>query len=66
MAARRQPRLNVPPYGSAIQQAVASGQLRRMKAVAKQAEAFLSRHGDISAALEALRVEIARLEKSRR
>jgi hypothetical protein len=36
-----------------------------MKAVAKQAEAFLSRHGDISAALEALKVEIARLEKRR-
>jgi Domain of unknown function (DUF1843) len=65
MAARKQPRLDVPPYGIAIQQAVASGQLRRMKAAAKQAETFLARYGDISAALEALKVEIARLEKSR-
>ncbi len=64
MAARKQPSLDVPPYGIAIQQAVASGELRRMKAVAKQAEAFLARYGDVSAALEALRVEIARLEKS--
>jgi len=35
-----------------------------LRAVAKQAEAFLARYGDVSAALEALRVEIARLEKS--
>ena len=52
----------VPPYGEAIQQAVASGDLTRMKAVAKEAEAFISQWGNIPAALEALRLEIAKAE----
>ena len=50
----------VPPYGEAIQQAVASGDLARMKTVAKEAEAFISQWGNIPAALEALRLEIAK------
>ena len=52
----------VKPYGPAIQQAVASGDVRSMKALAKASEKYLSEHGDVSAALELLKVEIAKLE----
>jgi hypothetical protein len=50
-------------YGVGIQEACASGDLARMKAVAKQAEEYLQEAGDVSAALEALKIEIAKLEK---
>jgi hypothetical protein len=53
----------VPPYGVAIQQAVASGDLAKMKAVAKEAEEHLKEAGNVSAALEALKIEISKLEK---
>lgn len=53
----------VPPYGEAIQQAVASGDVAKMKAVAKEAEGFISQWGNIPAALEALRLEIAKAER---
>jgi len=52
----------LPPYGEAIQQAVASGDLAKMKAVAKDAEAFVAKWGNVPAALEALKLEIAKLE----
>ena len=52
----------LPPYGEAIQQAVASGDVARMKKVAKDAEAFTAQWGNIPAALEALRLEIAKAE----
>jgi len=55
-------RMPVPPYGPPIQQAIASGSLSRMKAAVKRAEAFLGKHGDIGAALEVLKAEIAKLE----
>lgn len=51
----------IKPYGVAIQQAVASGDLEQMKAAAARAEEWLSEVGDVSAALEHLRIEIARL-----
>ena len=63
MAAKR--RTPVEPYGVAIQQAVASGQLRRMRAAAKAAEKHLAQYGDISSALEHLKIEIAKLEAGR-
>jgi hypothetical protein len=47
-------------YATAIQEAVASGDLQKMKAVAQQAEEHLKQHGNVSAALEALKVEIAK------
>ena len=53
----------VPPYGVAIQNAVASGDLAKMKQAAAEAEAYLHQHGDVSAALEALKIEIAKLGK---
>lgn len=53
----------VPPYGVAIQEAVASGDVSRMKQVAQQAEEFVAKWGNIPAALEALKLEIAKAEK---
>jgi hypothetical protein len=53
----------VPPYGVAIQEAVASGDVARMKQVAQQAEEFVAQWGNIPAALEALKLEIAKAEK---
>ena len=56
----------VPPYGVAIQQAIASGDLNQMKQVVKQAEAYLQEHGDIRSALEVLKVEIAKHESKKK
>ena len=53
----------VPPYGVAIQEAVASGDLAKMKAVARAAEEYLREWGNVPAALEGLKLEISRLEK---
>jgi hypothetical protein len=53
---------DVRPYGTAIQQAVASGDLQKMKAAAKDAETYVGQHGNVSAALEALKIEIAKAE----
>ena len=52
----------VEPYGPAIQQAIAGGNLKAMQAVAKAAQKHLDDHGDVSAALAVLRIEIAKLE----
>lgn len=56
----------LPPYGTAIQQAVASGDLRQMKSVAKQAEQYLAAHGNVAEALAVLQVEIAKLSPKRK
>jgi hypothetical protein len=53
---------DVRPYGVAVQQAVASGDLTQMKTAAAAAEAHLKEYGNISAALEVLKAEIAKLE----
>ena len=53
----------VPPYGVAIQQAIARGDLAHMKEVAQQAEAYLIEWGDIRSALAALQIEIAKAEE---
>jgi HPt (histidine-containing phosphotransfer) domain-containing protein len=53
------------PYGTAIQQAAASGDLAQMKAAARQAEEHLREWGDVSASLAALKIEIAKLESKR-
>ena len=55
----------ITPYGPAIQQAVASGNLKNMQAVAKAAERHLAEYGDVSSALEALRIEIAKLQRKK-
>ena len=50
-------------YAVAIHNAAASGQLNQMKKVAAEADQHLKDHGNVSAALEALKVEIAKLER---
>ena len=50
--------------GVTIHNAAASGDLAEMKKVAAQAEQYLKGYGDVSAALEVLKVEIAKLEPS--
>lgn len=54
---------SIMPYGVAIQEAVASGDLNKMKEVCNLAEEHLKNAGDVSAALQVLKVEIAKLEK---
>jgi Domain of unknown function (DUF1843) len=53
---------DIRPYGVAVQQAIASGDLTQMKTVAAAAETHLKEYGNISAALEVLKAEIAKLE----
>lgn len=53
--------MDVRPYGVAIQQAIASGDVAKMKAVAKLAEQHIRDYGNVPAALEALKIEIAKL-----
>ena len=52
----------VPLYAVPVQQAVQSGDLDEMKAVAKEAEAHLDEHGDVAGALQELKAEIAKKE----
>ena len=52
----------VPPYGPPIQEAIAKGDLAKMKQLATEAEAYLPKAGDVRAALEYLNLEIARHE----
>ncbi len=52
----------VPPYGNTIQEAIAQGDLARMKQVAADAEQHLQQAGDVQSALEYLKIEIAKLE----
>ncbi len=58
--------MGVEPYGTAIHQAIASGSLEQMKKVAKAAETYLAEHGDIHAALEALKIEITKHEAKKK
>lgn len=53
----------IPLYGVAIHEAVCSGDLAKMRAVARQAEEHLKQAGNVSAALEALKLEIAKMER---
>ena len=50
-------------YGTAIHQAIATGDLNQMKALASQAQQHLTEYGNVGAALEVLKAEIAKLEK---
>ncbi|HJX85165.1 MAG TPA: DUF1843 domain-containing protein [Candidatus Angelobacter sp.] len=55
----------VPPYGTAIHQAVASGNLAQMKAMVQYTEAYLKEWGDVRTALEFLKAEIAKREANK-
>jgi hypothetical protein len=49
-------------YATAIQQAIATGDLARMRKVQKLAESHLRDYGNVAAAYEVLRAEIMKLE----
>lgn len=49
-------------YGPPIQDAIARGDLPKMKQLAAEAEKHLNEVGDVRSALEYLKIEIARLE----
>ncbi|HEV7503413.1 MAG TPA: DUF1843 domain-containing protein [Thermoanaerobaculia bacterium] len=53
----------IPLYGVTIHEAVLSGDLAKMKEVASQAEAHVQEWGNVPAALEALKLEIAKAQK---
>jgi len=55
----------IMPYDMAIQQAIVSGDLAKMKSAARDAEQYLATHGDVPGALAALKLEIAKLESSK-
>jgi hypothetical protein len=52
----------VPPYGAAIHAAVAGGDLNAMKNLAGETERWLQQTGNVPAALEVLKAEIAKLQ----
>jgi len=54
--------MSVPPYGPAMAEAIARGDLEEMREVQRLAEDHLRETGNVSQALELLRVEIAKLE----
>jgi Domain of unknown function (DUF1843) len=56
-----QERASVVPYGPPIQEAIAKGDLAKMKQLAVAAEQHLQQVGDVRAALEYLKIEIAKL-----
>jgi len=49
-------------YGVGIQQAIASGDLTRMKKLVTEAERHLAEWGDVRSSLEYLKIEIAKME----
>lgn len=55
--------MSIPPYGPAIREAVASGDLEEMRRVANDAEEHLREVGNVAAALELLKSEIAKAER---
>lgn len=58
-------RSSMVPYGPPIQEAIAKGDLAGMKQIEAVAEQHLRQVGDVRAALELLRVEIAKLSRKR-
>jgi len=50
-------------YGPAIHEAIGKCDLYSMRSLAQEAQAHLDEHGDVAAALEALRAEIAKAEQ---
>ena len=52
----------IPLYATSIHEVAASNNLKQMKAIAHQAEEFLVEHGNVAAALEVLKHEIAKIE----
>ncbi len=55
-----QERTSIVPYGPPIQEAIAKGDLAKMKQLAVDTEKYLQQVGDVRAALEYLKIEIAK------
>jgi len=51
-----------PLYAVTIHDAICSGDLAKMKQIAAEAEEYLAKAGHLPAALQALKVEIAKAE----
>jgi hypothetical protein len=51
-----------PLYAVTIHDVICSGDITRMKQVAQEAEHYLQQSGDLPAALQALKIEIAKAE----
>jgi Domain of unknown function (DUF1843) len=49
-------------YGTAIQEAIVSGDLRAMKLLAREAEKHIKEWGDMSTSLALLKLEIAKAQ----
>jgi Domain of unknown function (DUF1843) len=62
MADQKQSNPVVPLYAVTIHKCVAGGNLADMKKLQAEAEAHCKSHGDVGAALEVLKCEIAKLE----
>lgn len=63
MAQAGKSQASIRPYGVAIHQALQGGDLDNMKKVRDEAQQWLSQHGDVGAALEVLKAEIAKAER---
>lgn len=50
----------IPLYAVGMQQAIAGGDLAKMRQLAAEAEAHLSQYGNVATALEILKIEIAK------
>jgi hypothetical protein len=50
-------------YGPAIHEAIGKGDLEEMRALAQQAEEHIKEFGNVPAALESVRAEIAKVEQ---
>jgi hypothetical protein len=50
----------IPLYAVTIHHCIAGGDLQKMKALAAEAEKHVADHGNVSAALEVLKAEIAK------
>lgn len=53
----------MPPYGVAIHQAIASGDLERMRSLVAETEDYLRQTGDVRVALDQLRLEIEKASR---
>ena len=62
-AAKKKPVVPIPLYAVTICEAVASGDLAKMKEVARQAEEHIQQWGNVPASLEALKLEISKAQK---
>jgi hypothetical protein len=57
--------MSIPPYGVAIREALAKGDLDEMRRVAAETEEHLKEAGNVPAALELIKAEIAKAESGR-